>query len=84
MSLSNKARILLASIMGIGLTFIYFPLSVVVVNSFNSSKTFSWPPNKLTFQWWQKAIDNTGVREALGWSIIAGLSATAIALISLG
>ena len=81
MSLSNRARLFLASIMGIGLTFIYFPLSVVVINSFNSSKTFSWPPNKLTFQWWQKAIDNTGVREALGWSIIAGLSATAIALI---
>ena len=31
--------------------------------------------------WWSKAIENTGVREALKWSVLAGLSATAIALI---
>ena len=81
MSISKRARYLLASIMGIGLAFIYVPLTVVVINSFNASRTFSWPPKKMTFDWWQKAIDNTGVREALGWSIIAGISATAIALI---
>lgn len=69
------------SIMGIGLAFIYVPLSVVVLNSFNSSKTFSWPPKKLTFDWWLKAISNTGVREAIGWSVIAGLAASFIALI---
>ena len=80
MIISKKARYLLSSVMGIGLAFIYVPLTVVVINSFNSSRTFSWPPKHLTFNWWQKAIDNTGVREALGWSIIAGLSATAIAL----
>lgn len=81
MSISRRARLLLTSIMGVGLAFIYVPLSVVVINSFNSSKTFSWPPKDFTFEWWQKAIDNTGVREALGWSIIAGISATVIALI---
>lgn len=67
--------------MGIGLAFIYVPLTVVIINSFNASRTFSWPPRDLTFDWWQKAIQNTGVREALGWSIIAGISATVIALL---
>lgn len=81
MNISKGARAILTSIMGVGLAFIYVPLSVVIINSFNSSRTFSWPPKNLTLNWWQKAIDNTGVREALGWSIIAGIFATLIALI---
>lgn len=69
------------SLMGIGLAFIYVPLSVVVINSFNSSRTFSWPPSSFTTQWWSKAISNTGVRKALSWSLAAGFSATFIALL---
>ena len=30
------------------LVFIYFPLVVVVVNSFNASRVFSWPPTSFT------------------------------------
>lgn len=67
--------------MGIGLAFIYVPLSVVVINSFNSSRTFSWPPSSFTTEWWSKAISNTGVRKALSWSLAAGFSATFIALL---
>ena len=81
MTISRNARLLLASLLGVGLAFIYVPLSVVIINSFNASKTFSWPPSHSTTMWWSKAIENTGVREALKWSIFAGLSATAIALI---
>lgn len=69
------------SLMGIGLAFIYVPLSVVVINSFNSSRTFSWPPSRFTTEWWGKAISNTGVRKALSWSLAAGFSATFIALL---
>ena len=69
------------SLMGIGLAFIYVPLSVVVINSFNSSRTFSWPPASFTTEWWSKAISNTGVRKALSWSLAAGFSATFIALL---
>lgn len=69
------------SLMGVGLAFIYVPLSVVVINSFNSSRTFSWPPPSFTTKWWSKAIENTGVRKALGWSLTAGLMATIIALL---
>ena len=81
MTISRNARLILAALLGIGLAFIYVPLTVVVINSFNSSRTFSWPPSELTTKWWAKAIENTGVREALKWSIFAGLSATAIALL---
>jgi putative spermidine/putrescine transport system permease protein len=81
MTISRKARLALAALMGVGLSFIYIPLSVVVINSFNSSKTFSWPPTHFTTIWWSKALENTGVHEAIKWSVLAGLSATAIALV---
>lgn len=81
MTISRQTRYALMSLMGIGLAFIYIPLTVVVINSFNVSKTFSWPPSSFTTLWWSKAIENTGVREALKWSVLAGLSATAIALL---
>ena len=69
------------ALMGVGLAFIYIPLSVVVINSFNASKTFSWPPSSFTTLWWSSAVENTGVREALTWSLLAGLAATFIALL---
>jgi putative spermidine/putrescine transport system permease protein len=81
MTISPWARRLLAAFMGVGLAFIYVPLLVVVINSFNSSRTFSWPPAKFTTEWWSKAIANSGVREAFMWSVIAGLLATLIALV---
>jgi len=81
MTISNRARYALMTLMGIGLAFIYVPLSVVVINSFNSSRTFSWPPSSFTTEWWSKAISNTGVRQALSWSLTAGFSATFIALL---
>ncbi len=81
MTISKQARYLLISLMGVGLAFIYIPLLVVLINSFNASRTFSWPPTEFTTKWWVKAIDNPGVREALRWSLLAGLSATAIALL---
>lgn len=81
MTLSRTTRRILASLMGVGLAFIYVPLLVVVLNSFNSSRTFSWPPSDLSLTWWSKAATNTGVREAIKWSLLAGLSATAIALV---
>lgn len=81
MNLSRTARLILTSLMGVGLAFIYIPLAVVVINSFNASRTFSWPPQDFTTEWWVKAIDNPGVRDALRWSLLAGALATTIALI---
>lgn len=81
MTLSRTARYFLTSLMGVGMAFIYVPLTVVVINSFNASKTFSWPPAQWTLIWWSKAASNTGVRESLKWSLFAGAAATSIALV---
>ncbi|HEY3685824.1 MAG TPA: ABC transporter permease [Streptosporangiaceae bacterium] len=63
------------------LAFIYVPLLTVVVNSFNTDRSFAWPPPGLTLHWWGEAWQNAGARDALWTSVKAGLGATAIALV---
>ncbi|WP_433413366.1 ABC transporter permease [Microtetraspora malaysiensis] len=80
MNLSRTARAALWTALVLGLGVVYVPLGVVVLNSFNSDRTFGWPPPGFTLQWWGAAWRSTGVRDALWTSVQAGLGATAIAL----
>ncbi|MBX7431541.1 ABC transporter permease [Mycobacterium sp. Y57] len=63
------------------LVFIYAPLVLVVINAFNTSKTFAFPPSGFTLQWWRTALRSEGMWAALGNSVVVGLAATAIALV---
>ncbi|MFI7585748.1 ABC transporter permease [Spongisporangium articulatum] len=67
--------------MALGLAFIYVPLAVVLVNSFNTSRTFGWPPSGFTLDWWGRALDSSGVRSAVVTSVVVALGATAVALL---
>jgi putative spermidine/putrescine transport system permease protein len=80
-TLTGWARRALRGFMALGLVFIYVPLALVLVNSFNGDRTFGWPPHDFTTRWWAAAWDNAGARDALATSIKAGLGATAIALV---
>ena len=80
MTLSRTARWVLAGVMAVGLAFIYIPLAVIVINSFNASKVFAWPPKQFTTQWWNDALHNTGMLHAVLTSVLIALCATAIAL----
>jgi putative spermidine/putrescine transport system permease protein len=81
MRLSRTARWALRAAMALGLAFIYVPLAIVLVNSFNADRTFAWPPPRWTTQWWASAWDNAGARDALWTSVKAGLGATGVALL---
>lgn len=81
MNLSRTARVLLRAALAAGLAVVYVPLAVVLLNSFNSDRTFGWPPAGLTLRWWGAAWDSAGLREALWTSVQAGLGATVIALV---
>lgn len=61
--------------------FIYVPLGVILINSFNTDRSLTWPPSGLTTQWWSKAFQNEGVREALVTSVGVAVAATAVALV---
>jgi putative spermidine/putrescine transport system permease protein len=81
MKLSRTAKTTLAIIMAFGFTFIYLPLVLVVINSFNTNKSFAWPPTGFTNEWWSKAAVNEGIRDAVTRSFITAVIATGIALI---
>jgi putative spermidine/putrescine transport system permease protein len=63
------------------LTFLYAPLLVIVVLSFNDSTSLTWPPKGLTLNWWTKAFHNHGARDALVNSLQVATGATLVALV---
>ena len=81
MEFSRGFRIFLRVCMWIGLAILYIPLILIVVNSFNQSRTFSFPPTGFTLQWWVAAAHSKGALDALGTSIITGVGATVVALL---
>jgi len=81
MTLTRRVRWILGLLSVAVLVFIYFPLVVVVINSFNASKVFAWPPTGWTTEWWHKAATNEDVRSALLTSVKAATGATIIALV---
>src|SRR5258708_3809471 len=81
MFLTPRARIVLRILAIVGFAFLYVPLVIVVLNAFNKSRTFSFPPTGFTTKWWHLAADDQGARDGLIASVKAGLGATAIALV---
>jgi putative spermidine/putrescine transport system permease protein len=81
MRLSRTTRIVLLTALVIGLVVIWFPLLLVLLNSFNADTTFGWPPSALTLEWWGRVSTNQGALNALWTSVQAGLAATVIALV---
>jgi putative spermidine/putrescine transport system permease protein len=80
MILDGRLRVVLRVLTGVVLVVVYVPLALVVLNSFNVDRTFTWPPPGLTFHWWKLAVHSSGARHALLVSIEVALLATAIAL----
>jgi putative spermidine/putrescine transport system permease protein len=81
MQVTGSSRWLLRLGTAVTLGFLYIPLIVIALYAFNSTRVQKWPPAGLTFDWFSKAFDNPGVRDALGTSLKAGLGATAVALV---
>jgi putative spermidine/putrescine transport system permease protein len=76
----RRLRRVLLVLTGLVLFVVYLPLALVVLNSFNTDRTFSWPPPGLTLHWWNLTLHSSGARNALLVSVEVGLLATAIAL----
>lgn len=81
MRLSRGLRVLLTVFTIVALLVIYAPLALVVLNSFNVSRTFAWPPQDLTLDWWVKAIESRGARDALWVSVRVAVLATLVSLV---
>jgi putative spermidine/putrescine transport system permease protein len=81
MYFSPASRTFLRVLTGLVLAFIYIPIAVIVIYAFNADRTQRWPLSGLTLDWFDKAVHNPGVRDALLMSVKAGLGATAVALV---
>jgi putative spermidine/putrescine transport system permease protein len=81
MSISRPTKLILTFLALLAFSFIYIPLIVILVNSFSTNKSLTWPPSGFTTEWWGRAVDSEGVRDALLTSVIVASAATAVALI---
>jgi putative spermidine/putrescine transport system permease protein len=81
MHLSRVARLVLRGWTWLTLVFLYLPLAVIAILSFNTATSLSWPPQGFTLDWWRKAFEADGPRDALYNSVKLALAATLIALV---
>jgi putative spermidine/putrescine transport system permease protein len=81
MYLSRGTRWFLRIGTAVTLSFIYLPLIIIALYAYNSRRTQTWPIPGFTLDWFSKAWDNHGARDALLASVKAGIGATALALL---
>lgn len=81
MRLSRLSRGILGTITAGVLAAIYLPLLVILVNSFSTSQSLTWPPPGFTLKWWERAFQSEGVLDAVLTSFQVAILSTIVALI---
>ena len=81
MLLSRGLRVALRLASALTLAFIYLPIALIVLYSFNSARVAAWPIAGLTLDWYGRALGNAGVRSALVTSLEAAVGATVVSLL---
>ena len=81
MTLTRGLRAVLGVLTAVVLTVVYTPLLLVLLNSFNASRSFAWPPQELTLRWWRAAANSQGALDAVVVSLQVAAVATVIALV---
>ncbi|WP_243075837.1 ABC transporter permease [Microbacterium sp. SS28] len=81
MRLGKSARVTLAIVTGVILLVVYVPLFVVLVNSFSTSTSLTWPPPGFTLEWWVKAFQSQGAMNAVLTSVQIAIVATLVSIV---
>jgi putative spermidine/putrescine transport system permease protein len=81
MLLPRGLRIALRIASGLTLAFIYLPIAIIVLYSFNAARVATWPIAGLTLDWYGRALGNAGIRSALLTSLEAAIGATILSLV---
>jgi putative spermidine/putrescine transport system permease protein len=81
MHFTRTVRVFFGGLTWLVLAFLYVPLLIVAVLSFNTVASLSWPPKGFTLHWWRLAAHSSGARDALIVSLKTAIGATAIALV---
>jgi putative spermidine/putrescine transport system permease protein len=77
----RATRIALRVVAFLVMTFIYVPLVVIVMASFNAAKIPTWPIANYSTHWWSLAMHDDRARTALVNSFKVGAAATMLALL---
>jgi putative spermidine/putrescine transport system permease protein len=81
MHISRGARWFFRVAAWLVLAFLWLPLVVILVLSFNTAESLKWPPAGFTLHWWAETARNQGPRDALVTSLKVATGATIIALL---
>jgi len=77
----RSVRIGLRIVAAVVMAFLYIPLAVIVMASFNASRIPTWPIRSYSTHWWSLAMHDQQARTALENSFTVGLRATLVALV---
>ncbi len=81
MQISKRSHFVLrATTYGV-LAFLYLPLLLIFVLSFNTASSLTWPPKGLSTRWWSTILDVESARDALLSSTRLAFIAMAIAVV---
>jgi spermidine/putrescine transport system permease protein len=81
-TLSKNGRRLLSGFFALAVIFLYAPILVLLIFSFNKSELPSFPLTGFTLHWYQQFLTNTELRGTLGTSaIVAALSSLGAVLL---
>ncbi|MGN8025989.1 ABC transporter permease [Microbacterium sp. 22242] len=81
MRISFGTRVTLGVATVLILAIVYVPLLVVLINSFSTSASLTWPPPGFTLTWWGRAFRSDGALEAVGTSVVLALVSSVLALV---
>jgi putative spermidine/putrescine transport system permease protein len=63
------------------LAFIYLPIGIIVLYSFNAAKVATWPITSFTLDWYVKAFNDAGIRSSFATSVEVAIGATIMAVV---
>jgi putative spermidine/putrescine transport system permease protein len=78
---SKFSKASLIAIIAVILLFMYAPLTILIMNAFNSSQISAWPIKEYSTKWWLVAWESEIIREALLNSATVAFGAMVIAMI---
>jgi putative spermidine/putrescine transport system permease protein len=81
MSLPRWLRVTLRLSTVLILAFIYAPIGIIVLYSFNAAKVATWPITSFTLDWYVKAFNDAGIRSAFATSVQVAIGATVLAVV---
>jgi putative spermidine/putrescine transport system permease protein len=81
MTLPRWLRVTLRLSTALILAFIYFPIAIIVLYSFNAAKVATWPITSFTLDWYVKAFNDAGIRSSFATSVQVAIGATILAVV---